>query len=153
MSLNFIDSIVNKFKKPNNKFEKLYHISEKELNTYTLEPRIPNNVYTQCGFEDKTIKRICFSPTIDGCLIAVSNDEVKLFNVYEPESYNDLKIKIPTKKEVIDCEHTNEVWVLNKIKLKKIGVIKTTKPNRRYRITTKNFTDCFFIWDWEWVKE
>ena len=56
----------------------LYHLSQTEVGLMT--PRVPKSDY-----EDQTIPRICFSTSIQGCLIGINEnkDIVKIFLVQE----------------------------------------------------------------------
>jgi len=82
----------------------LYHLSQSELEL--LVPRVPVSDY-----EDQTVPRICFSTTIQGCLIGINeNKDItgQRFKVYSIETDN---YYIPTSSEVQDQHITDEVWV------------------------------------------
>ena len=55
--------------------DKLYFISIEEINDNILFPRIPDNYFTQNGYEDNIHKRICFCKTIEKCLMALSKKD------------------------------------------------------------------------------
>ena len=117
---------------------KLYHISEKNLDGQILHPRIPDNFLTIQGYEESKTARICLSKSIDGCLIAMSaNLKNKVFNVYLiDESYATPSIKEISNNEVPDQSLTEEVWVLNSIKLKyafKIRVLDAYSKPLKYK--------------------
>ena len=102
----------------------LYHISEKNLDNKILYPRIPNNYMTKNGYEDNKTPRVSFSKSIDGCLIALSaNIKGKEFYIYEPID-NNVKIKSITNNDVPDANLTDEVWILEPVKIKVTGKIK-----------------------------
>lgn len=91
---------------------KLYHISEVKLND--LEPRIPNNFLTKNNFEDNTTKRVCFCPSIDQCLMAMSSNlKNKILQVYSIKTNNYISPKID---DVPDVKLTDEKWILHTVK-------------------------------------
>ena len=129
----------------NPKSKKLFfHISmDDKLNGKTLYPRIPTYL-TEGGSqsdtyeEDATIKRVCFSPSIEGCLNAIISVQRNLdivnknIYVYIPEKpISEYKIK--TNKELIkeklvfDATTTGEMWILEPVKMKLYGVITVDK--------------------------
>lgn len=88
--------------------DQLYHISE-EKNLKILTPRIPDNYFTENGYEDNTTKRVCLSTSISGALAGLGmNLEGKVLTVYKPE--DKIITKKPNKKQVPDIEITDEVW-------------------------------------------
>lgn len=69
-------------------------------------PRVPKSDY-----EDQTIPRICFSDSIEGCLIGINeNKDItgEIFKVYAIETSD---YYTPTLSEVPDRDVTGEVWV------------------------------------------
>lgn len=82
----------------------LYHLSKSEIDLMT--PRVPKSEY-----EDQTVPRICFSTSIQGCLIGINeNKDItgEHFKVYCLETDHYYK---PTLSEVPDRDITGEVWV------------------------------------------
>jgi hypothetical protein len=82
----------------------LYHLSEKPVGL--MIPRIPKSDY-----EDQTIPRICFSTSIQGCLIGINEDQDisgKTFKVY---SITTDDYYVPKLSEVADQHITDEVWI------------------------------------------
>ena len=134
---------------------KLYHISEEDLDNKLLTPRIPKNYMTKNNYENNTIPRISFSTSIDGCLMGMSqNLKDTIFNVYEPEDYNDLKII--SNKDIIknnytpDAKLTNEVWVITPVKLKFVCKIKVLKAiNKSLQYDYGNKTANLYNWKWK----
>ena len=60
----------------------LYHLSQTEVGL--MVPRVPKSDY-----EDQTIPRICFSTSIQGCLIGINENkdiQGKCFKVYSTET-------------------------------------------------------------------
>ena len=96
----------------------VYHASREILKDVTLLPRVPNSAM---NIEDKTVKRVCFSSSVNGCLTAIDGLEFneKLY-VYETI----IKAYTPTHKQVPDAFLTGEVWSLDPVsKLKLVGVL------------------------------
>lgn len=136
--------------------KKLYFISEKNLDGKTIYPKVPQNYLTKNGYENNSIKRICFSTSIDKCLIALSqNCKNKEYYVYEPDNYTNLNIQYPTKSEVPDCMITGEVWVKNSVKLKQVSKIKVVDDGtNEYTYTYgDNKSATLYDWKWETLKE
>lgn len=82
----------------------LYHLSKTPVEI--LIPRVPKS-----DFEDQTIPRVCFSDSIEGCLIGINeNKDIsgQTFKVYAIETDN---YYTPTLSEVPDRDITGEVWV------------------------------------------
>ena len=133
--------------------KRLFHISENP-NIGSLDPRVPRNFLVDKGYEDSETQRVCFASTIDGCLRAMSaNIKGKTFYVYNPEE--DQEVYIPTKEEVPDCRATGEVWVLNHVRLNRIGEIKVgeAKGRRGIQYTYGKNTAELYNWNWEWVEK
>ena len=99
----------------------VYHVTREVLNGIKLIPRVPTNIIKN---EDLIIKRICFSASLNGCLISIDNlvFDDKLY-VYQA----DIKPYYPTLKQVPDMFLTGEVWSLEIVNnLKLMGVISIT---------------------------
>lgn len=82
----------------------LYHLSQTEVGL--MVPRVPKSDY-----EDQTIPRICFSTSIQGCLIGINENkdiQGKRFKVYSTETDEYYK---PALSEVPDRDITGEVWI------------------------------------------
>lgn len=141
------------------KFGRLFHISTHHL-IKTLQPKIPENIYTKLGLEDKTIKRISVCPDVDHCLLALGENIVKdgpkVFSVYEPEDYS--KIKVLSNKEIVkknlvpDAKQTLETWILSPAKFKKIAKIRVLKAADKYEVihvppVKSNAKMWYWIWE------
>ena len=116
----------------------LYHLSDnKNLDGKILKPSIPKLKFDD---ENGTIKRVCFSTTIDGGLqglypiypgTSLDDSRYKSFNgeylyVYEPDEENFDYIdtnEILKKRYVPDAEVSKEVWITSPIKVKLVGKI------------------------------
>lgn len=144
-----------------------FHISmDTKMNGKTLKPRIPtyltkkDNVSTYK--ENATIPRVCFSPSIEGCLNAIISAQKNLdvvgknIFVYIPEKpISEYKIK--TNKEIIkeklvfDANATGEMWILEPVKLKLYGVIMVDQvKNIREKPTINGDPHgrCDYKWHW-----
>ena len=148
-----------------------FHIStDPHLDEHELKPRIPSyltdkkNQLNPDYPEEKDTKRICVSPSINGCLQAILNMEKVLmvndttFYVYTPEKPFD-EYKHKTNKELInerlvfDANVTKEAWILEPCKMKLYGVLRINKiRNKRNKDTiNKGIKLGTLDIDWEWV--
>lgn len=133
---------------------KLYFITEKQLNSNVLLPKIPNNYFTQNGYEDSKTKRVCFCKSIDKCLMALSkNCKDLVFNVYEVDDTDNYEVFAPSSIDVPDSGVTEELWILTKVKVKYIGKIKSTKviPDESYEFSYGTKTARLYDWEYEWI--
>ena len=107
----------------------LFFVSEHgDYNETIVQPKIPDNYMTQNGFEDNKTPRVCFSTSIDGCLMALSqNITDKVFYVYQP--VGKYKVITPTEKQVPDVKITKERWICEPVELTSIGKIKAIDVN------------------------
>lgn len=162
-----------------------FHISfDDSLDGKILKPRIPNWIKETFGnnidkaeedmkdkgyVEDIRTPRVCFSNSINGCLNAILNINKMLhiagkeIYVYIPEKpIKEYKHK--TNKELIkeklifDAKITNEMWILEDVKLKLYGTIVVDsiydKRHKRVLDPYKNKSDkkvgeCDFNWHWQ----
>ncbi len=111
----------------------LYHISHEDHgDECEFCPRIPGN---RACIEDGVTPRICFAPSLRGCLSAMGRSG--LIHVYVPverpklicrpySSTTDVPYKIKDYGHhlgvVEDVEKTEEVWVLEPVKMRRIGM-------------------------------
>lgn len=162
----------------------VFHISlDKNLGGKTLNPRIPNWIVKlkkegkivddvmkdSHRFENYDTPRVCFSPSIEGCLSAIvqDTDEVvgKEIYVYVPEKpLSEYKTKtnrdITKDADIFDSQLTKEMWILEPVKLKFYGTIRVDTISLRakqYYVTGKKHSkdekDKICKWDfkWHWV--
>ena len=100
----------------------MYFISTSNMDDKTLEPRVVDNYFTRNGYEDNTTKRVSFAPSVNRCLMGLSQDvSNKDFYVYEPSDRSNLDIYKPNPKAVPDSSVTGELWVTTPVKLKRVG--------------------------------
>ena len=105
---------------------KYYHLS-KESDLSIVEPSIPDNYMTKNKFEDHKTKRVCFAPSINQCLMAMSRNLTgETFYVYTLYESDYKKIKKPSVNQVPDVNITGEVWITDSVKVKYIGKIRVT---------------------------
>lgn len=137
-----------------------FFLSKNNMNDKVLIPRIPDNYMTRNGYEDNKTKRICFAPSVDQCLMALSmklpNEEM-FVHIIDPNIDKKELEKItyyPTQKQVPDVKITGEIWILKPIKVSCIGKIKVIgdagEPGIPY--TYGNHTAELYKWNWEWVE-
>ena len=156
-----------------------YHISlDPDLDKNgPLKPRIPSwitnqlkkdknflKVLEKSKFEEYKTPRVCFSNSIVGCLNAVVTETKmltlhnKTLYVYTPEkSITEYKHK--TNKQIIrdgdifDANITNEMWILEPVKLKYVGSIvvdKVVRENIKKSANDKNDNIIKYDYKWHW---
>lgn len=138
-----------------NSGDHLYHLSETNLDGSTMTPKIPTNFLIKNGYEDSTTPRICFAPSIDKALTAMSqNLKGKDFYVHTPDGV--VETKHPTAEEVPDVGITGEIWVTTQVKLKCIGKIHVASDDGKPGITYSygdGKTAELYGWKWNWVND
>lgn len=121
-----------------------------------LEPRVPENRMTKNGYEDNETPRVCFAPTVNQALMALSHRlGDKLLYVYRAIDVENAKIYHPTKSQVPDVDITNEVWFLNRTKIEYIGVIRVKDALTGFDYTYDNGRQKATLWSWDytWVSK
>ena len=134
---------------------KIYFLSNTNMDGKVLSPRIPSNFMTKNGYEESKTPRVCFSTSIDGSLMGLSqNLKDKELYIHIPES--EVNIYKPSVKQVPDCKITGEVWVKDKVNIKCIGKIKVIKdkglPGHRYMYGDGKSAE-LYDWDWKWEEK
>lgn len=123
-----------------------------------VQPRIPDNYMTQNGFEDNKTPRVCFSTSIDGCLMGLGqNITNKEFYVYHPVGKH--KVITPTEEQVPDVKITKERWICEPVELTCIGKIKAIDVNGPkddgipYRYgKNKEHEARLYSWGYKWIQ-
>ena len=133
---------------------KVYHLSQTNLDDKTIQPTVPSNYMTKNGYEDGKTKRVCFATSIDGCLrgLSLKCEGMKLF-VHVPDgNYNIYK---PSNKEVPDASITGEVWIKKAVKMKCIGQIYVIGDKGEDGIPYKygDKTAELYDWEWKWIDQ
>lgn len=134
--------------------DKLYYISEKQLDSNIILPKIPNNYFTRNDYEDSKVKRVCFCKSIDKCLMALSkNCKDLVFNVYTVDNECNYEIFAPSVIDAPDSKITEELWILSKVKVKFIGKIKCTEviQNEGYEFSYGTKIARLYDWKYEWI--
>lgn len=110
----------------------------------TIYPKIPE---TAGDFEDKTIPRICVTPTIEGCLTGIkligrlrrclaANEDAKSYETLGLEVYPVIILEFdipdrylykPSKSQVPDIDITDEYWITRPVKATRV-VVKWLNP-------------------------
>lgn len=119
---------------------KLYHLSDENHDNAVFQPIRMTSDRAMYG-EDCSIKRTCFSSSVQGAITALINSEYQYnighkFFVHIPKNPSEIVIYKPAEDEVPDCKITREYWVVNDVQLTCIGQIQLTKriPNYYYRM-------------------
>ena len=134
--------------------QKLYRLSQNNLDGKVLKPSIPDNYFTRNNYEDNTTPRVCFAPSIDKCLMALSQKcgGMKLY-VYIPE--NTYNIYKPLVNEVPDSKITDEVWITTPVKVRCIGQIEVIgdagKDGHKFKYGNKEAE--LYDWNWKWLEK
>lgn len=135
-------------------YKKIYFVSKDNMDGKVLTPRVPKNFLTDNGYEDATTKRVCFSSSINGCLIALSqNLEGKEFYVHTPVDMNSLKIVKPSKSQVPDISHTKELWVTNPVKIKAFCKIIVGKAKDKPLMYKYGDNKIAYLYAWEYTRK
>lgn len=131
-----------------------YYFVSESSDIKSMVPRIPDNYMTRHGYEDSKTPRVCFAPSINSCLMALSQKCTGMeFYVYIPDGNYD--IYHPSVSQVPDVNITGEVWIKSKVRVKKIGKIKVIGDKgldgHPYRYGNK--TAELYDWDWKWIEK
>lgn len=153
----------------------VFHISKNgALDGQIFKPRVPEYITkydsTDPKFEDNTTGRICFSPSIEGCLNAIlvnigrwkTADKLGDWYVYIPEKpLNEYKHSsnrdIIKGKKVYDANLTKEIWIEEPVRLKQYGVIHVDQvkaSDRKKTVATSNNVKGdrrYYTFKWHWL--
>lgn len=146
-----------------------FHVSRSDKHEgKVFTPRVPDYLYTQeeLGkddpyYEDMTIPRICFSPSIEGALHAIISMGDRIgtageeFYVYIPEKpineYKHMTNKeIVDKKLVFDAKYTKECWITEPVKLILYGSIAIDQVYNHRRKPTANGKSNVGVVSYKW---
>lgn len=133
----------------------LFFISDKYMDGAILNPRIPDNYFTQNGYEDITTPRVCFCSKVNNCLTALGqNVSGKEFYVYSPSTREGLEVWQPNEHSVPDFKATNEYWVLKPVQLKLVGRIRCTgSVGDGKRFTYGGDFAQTYDWNYKWLEK
>lgn len=153
----------------------VFHISKNgALDGQIFKPRVPGYITKydpkDPKFEDNTTGRICFSPSIEGCLNAIlvnigrwkTADKLGDWYVYIPEKpLNEYKHSsnrdIIKGKKVYDANLTKEIWIEEPVRLKQYGVIHVDQVKASDRKKTVATSDNvkgdrrYYTFKWHWL--
>lgn len=127
---------------------KLYHISFRDNLSGIWKPQLPAGSELNSGgkYTEPDIPRICLSPTIDQCFIAIYPNISKFyeekgikhltFYVYQPEG----KVNAVNTKGVWDSHITDEKWLLEPTKMILVGEVEISVDHNK-EIWTNPFND------------
>ena len=168
------EGVIQNIKNKTSPFEKdlVYHISpEGHLDGHVFKPRVPEYLDkydpSKTEFEDVETPRVCFSPSIEGCLNAIivnigrwkTANKLRDWYVYIPEK--PLKeYKYRTNKQLVDAKLvydaniTKEIWIEEPVRLKQYGIIRidsvTDKSRKKAVPTTLGEAKKRNVYDFKW---
>ena len=152
--------------------KRVFHISlDGHLDGQVFKPRVPEYLDkydpSQDKFEDVENPRVCFSPSIEGCLNAImvtigrwkTAEKLREWYVYVPEKplkeYKHRTNKqLIKEKKVYDANVTDEIWIEEPVRLKQYGIIRidqvSSKSIKDTVPTTKGFTGHRYKYSFKW---
>lgn len=170
----FQEGVIQNIKNKTSPFEKnlVYHISpEGHLDGQIFKPRVPDYLDkydpSKTEFEDVETPRVCFSPSIEGCLNAIivnigrwkTANKLRDWYVYIPEKplkeykYRTNK-QLVDEKKVYDANITKEIWIEEPVRLKQYGIIRidsvTDKSRKKAVPTTLGESKKRNVYDFKW---
>ena len=154
--------------------KRVFHISQQgHLDGQIFTPRVPEYLDkydpSKDKFEDVENPRVCFSPSIEGCLNAImvsigrwKADKYKEWYVYIPEKpLKDYKHKttkeLIKEKKVYDANVTDEIWIEEPVRLKQYGIIRVDQVSSKSVKNTVPTTTGFqghrykYSFKWHWL--
>lgn len=168
------EGVIQNIKNKTSPFEKnlVYHISpEGHLDGQVFKPRVPEYLDkydpSKTEFEDVETPRVCFSPSIEGCLNAIivnigrwkTANKLRDWYVYIPEKplkeykYRTNK-QLVDEKKVYDANITKEIWIEEPVRLKQYGIIRidsvTDKSRKKAVPTTTGESKKRNVYDFKW---
>lgn len=168
------EGVIQNIKNKISPFEKnlVYHISpEGHLDGQIFKPRVPDYLDkydpSKTEFEDVETPRVCFSPSIEGCLNAIivnigrwkTADKLRDWYVYIPEKplkeykYRTNK-QLVDEKRVYDANITKEIWIEEPVRLKQYGIIRidsvVDKSRKKAVPTTLGEAKKRNVYDFKW---
>ena len=168
------EGVIQNIKNKVSPFEKnlVYHISpEGHLDGQIFKPRVPDYLDkydpSKTEFEDVETPRVCFSPSIEGCLNAIivnigrwkTANKLRDWYVYIPEKplseykYRTTK-QLVDEKKVYDANLTKEIWIEEPVRLKQYGIIRidsvTDKSRKKAVPTTLGESKKRNVYDFKW---
>lgn len=152
--------------------KRVFHISQDgHLDGQVFKPRVPEYLDkydpSQDKFEDVENPRVCFSPSIEGCLNAImvtigrwkTAEKLREWYVYVPEKplkeyKHHTNKQLVKEKKVYDANVTDEIWIEEPVRLKQYGIIRidqvSSKSIKDTVPTTKGFTGHRYKYSFKW---
>ena len=120
-----------------------YHLSSTLKNKYeTLIPRKNNEGFNRNDTEPDT-PRICVSPSLECCLVAIPYSEVTIYSLYKTRTM--INVYRPSADDIFDANVTKEGWLLEPSDFVRTGYIILedilTPTGRRKNIRDQVATD------------
>ena len=168
------EGVIQNIKNKTSPFEKnlVFHISPAgHLDGQVFKPRVPEYLDkydpSKTEFEDVETPRVCFSPSIEGCLNAIivnigrwkTADKLRDWYVYIPEKplkeykYRTNK-QLVDEKKVYDANITKEIWIEEPVRLKQYGIIRidsvSDKSRKKAVPTTLGESKKRNVYDFKW---
>lgn len=114
-----------------------YHITQKKWpERVKLIPRSEGEHRLD---NEPLIERICVSPTIEGCLVALGSCLLLSRPIYIYRTIKKVSVKNPYR--VLDSHVTKEKWIIKPIKFMKIGKINKFLPKELYYLSAGGHDD------------
>lgn len=135
---------------------KLLHISFDDSLEGVMNPRDPvSDDNNSSKFPEPEQPRVCFSPTVKQCFIAIYPNVSKFFEkenypymdfyVYQAMLTGDERIVYPgeltNQRKVHDAHVTDEHWVLDPVRVKKIQHVRIKNTNNNGELNYRPFGD------------
>jgi hypothetical protein len=120
--------------------EYYYHIS---VENWRKEKRLTPRIFgINRSDNEPDIARICVSPTIEGCLVALGACLSYEPNIYVYRTKN--KVLGKRSYQVVDSHITGERWITRPVKFIKYGKIDISKlPESLFKLHTGNISDTY----------
>lgn len=140
----------------------LYFVSTfSDLNGEIIKPKVPNNFLTKNKIGDYKTPRICFYPSVDKALVALSQElKGKELYIYQPRNINFDSLHKPNISEVPSCLLTDEFWYLDQVELRYLAAVKVEGKEKElaYHYGPRSTKAYLYKWKWEeilkpWEKE
>jgi hypothetical protein len=133
----------------------IYHVSNTNCDGEIFKPKKFNAWGAKHKLE-KPVKRICFSDSINGCLMAKGGTYYN-YDIYVmiPDPKKKYKVYKPTGADVYDAPVTHELWITEPVKMVTIGMVHIDDIDKHH--LKANHTSIgaskIFGFHWHWVEK